>query len=1478
MLYQCLLLWRDLVEVRVELVRMGVMAPTAGRTYRGEGEEPAREAAECTVHAAGRAAPEAPRERVPGLKELSLVLYSSMKRHWLATGEVVSSLVEQTGKRREQHEEEGGGGGRGVAEGLERTLSRLQAGVKAVDVFVGGVGVAIASWSLDVLLEEQLQREAEAGGSSASGSALAPLPPALPVPEGGVDSAWASTVLARQLSNAALVETKVALHMLPPHKAPMSPGVFGVGAASDTGTAVVKAGALSVGVFGVFVRILRLFKKAGADLHGTLAALGAIDDDHAVMEASAVAAGFAECPTSRTLGARLTDEQLEASVLEMQKLFQPYVRAWITVRRRVVEQDTLARALREGLRTAMASLRPETNIMHSAVAGLLFQFSQYTIGELRALPALLSPEDVSRAGVLLLTWPVAALARRCTAAAMLCLSDDAHGSDRSVAHRSTSWLLARRDAAWLMADAVAASDRYGAAAGARGAAGIASAGTAGRLPFGSASEICGAALKELRAQDAATMLSPARQAQMELLGKAPWPAEPAAWHTSFSRFFQLSPLSEAQRTECEETLRRVVVLLNDAMYCHQAISQVLSALDNLRVAEPWTELEAVDMELQASASSGSGRPATLEEPQPDPSVAPVPASRDHAGVGRLQLELQESAACGGEAGRSALELLEHQRCIMRSPPPVATPPSPLPRRDVVDRGAAAGHASLVVDSASHGVDAAAAAEEQGMLNAAAKQLMEAMDEDDDETSAAGHEAAGVAPGQPEEDAAQPGAFPPSPWASPSGVPRAIARRTPGHRGTSTTEVDADARQVRIGPLPPAVARRAVAGAVAGAGAGGRASGLETHSRRESLTRGETPAEPVAAHDDHVDTPLGSAAALPASMLREEDGRARGPAMRARLSSSSEVRALRVRVAVQRAVDVPWLDARGFSKSDPYVSITLAPSHGELVDGTVMASQLTGVVENSASPVWNEKFVLTTALGQDPWVRLSVHDWDGDESQPDDFVGSVSLPLRPLLNHGAHAVTAWLRPDTSAPRTFGTVDAALPNRPHAPAKGRCDVVEGLGAEALEDALAIPATLAAATTAPASASASAAVSGSVGGVAPYCDPETDRSLPHEKRRASLAKAVSRLTFMVAVDTVPIRLAAMYTIGSGLRGSVRALAQHIIRGASQLLLAGIADVKAASPAAHARDKLAQACAEPVLAYVSDRFDAIAENAYAQLLGPLAEEVIAGMSGLAMRLLLPRVRHFSGAMATHEALAGRLAGSRTTRSWFGAVVGATASTVWLEAPQVVVLSHTLMSVLRFFSTDCFPLTKSRAMRAAEPLPAVMAWWFAAPSFLAARSGTLVIKAIAAHTSSQEARIGASGGMATPQLAVASASKAPSLSRSSVGGSSSRSAEEDADAVEADLKRWMATGMIGDESVASKGLQPLESAASTAATPHEQAQRAVDDFNVRGVSIGVLAGMLEYRVEKMKHAAAAQNLATLRRSRDAAISHVEAALVAAAV
>jgi len=1431
--YEMLVLWRKVQRSRNELIGMGVMVAGAGREYRdrGEGEaSPGRGDGGGTRKGSGAGSPagrgsdtpasgvltpsrpaDAPRhgtEALPGLGDLVDAVHASADAHWQAASELRSGPSVASSRS--------GVAGVRAAGLFASALSRLQAALRLSAAAAGPLGQAMANWSLNVAVEEEAEEaEHEEGledvvgmgpplsraatpasshpahwadegsalpsaGSSANSEAGREPGGRLAVPPRGVDSLWGQTLVARRLVTAAMVDVQVLLHSVPPLAAGASPEVFGIKREEASGRAIVDVGAVAVGVFGVFVRLLGLFRHAGADVSSLLQsqvaeAAAAVDGR---LAPSAAAAGLPESapgsPTAssrRSAGTGQSDEQVHEALLRMQRLFSPYVGEWISARRRVVEEDTLFRAQRETIRTGLAMVAPDAGLMHTVGAALLFRFCKFTIVELTALPALLGEDDVSRAGLYLLAWPIAALARRCTAASLLALSSDAHGKARSASHRSTAWLTARRDARWLMDDALR-TEAHRAPSRTRGAA---SAGLlADRSKLEAAHDIATAAASELRAQDARGRLAPARQRALALLEAAPWPTRPHQWHAHIAAFFALEPPAGTSREEAEEVFRRVLALLNDAMYCHKAVTQVLDALGTLRVAQPLHGLGRVDMRIDDGGSVASATSAA-DEPAPAAAAASGPHDTGRGGTGetgaaRTMLEQQALVIAGVDAAVAA-----GPSASVPSSPGVR---SPAPRATA---GAAAGSGPKARGSVSAPAAAAAPAAPSAGSAAAITSM-----------------AAAAAYTAIEQDGAAGGS---------AGSPSAAHQRA------------VTAPSVDVWEEVPA-------------------------SRRLAAPAPESPQ---------------AASAGPAS------GRAGSLTIRTRQALPSEVLAARVRVAVLRASNVPWMDNGGTSRSDPYACVTVAPSRSDLADKDTASTRFTRVVENSADPEWRERFVVVTPTSDDPWVRISVHDWDGDETLPDDFIGAVSVPLAALRGRGPHRFVAWLRPKAEDPAAFGSADVFTPSDAAAPdpaaAKRRADKVTGPSASRLE-----------ALTRP-------------GAKRPYEDPASGARLPSDASRAkALASCRARLSFVVSVDTVPVAEASTYRIGTGLRAAVLQMGRLLMRGVGSLLVTGLMEVKPSVPLDAAAAEAAPRCSDPVIAYLDDRIRTIAGASYPQLLPRLAEEVASGIAALAIALLLPGLDRLPPNLVPHAALAHELAGSRERRSWLGSLVGAKAATLWLSPPQVVVLSHTVLSVLRYLSEDDDPLPRQRVLDLAEPVPAVLAWWAASPDFLSARGATLMMRAIAANTPSEAPTIGAEGAIVAPtgprgRPSIASAAEAKAgakpkpaaagLSGSSTSGGAAASARAADEAEAEELDTWMREGLLGDDAA---------TATAPAAKPGPKdeetaAGEAVDGFMVRGIGLRAVHEMLRYRVECLKHAGAKRTLETVKQSRKAAVEMVARAL-----
>lgn len=101
--------------------------------------------------------------------------------------------------------------------------------------------------------------------------------------------------------------------------------------------------------------------------------------------------------------------------------------------------------------------------------------------------------------------------------------------------------------------------------------------------------------------------------------------------------------------------------------------------------------------------------------------------------------------------------------------------------------------------------------------------------------------------------------------------------------------------------------------------------------------------------------------------------------------------------VVRATDLPWMDFYGMARGDPYTITELGNSIEELrLKISEMSS--TRVIRSTSEPVWNERFQLV-ATGSSPVLRFHVWDWDGGEDDEDDFIGSATVRLQPLLGHG-----------------------------------------------------------------------------------------------------------------------------------------------------------------------------------------------------------------------------------------------------------------------------------------------------------------------------------------------------------------------------------------------------------------------------------------------------------------------------------------------
>jgi hypothetical protein len=1092
---------------------------------------------------------------------------------------------------------------------LSQSFERLQATLTCIDTLRGAIGAAIRQWT-------------------SSFDEPAPTSPASPqwtLPEEGVDQLWASTVAARTIVTAALVDVQVTMHTLRPQDARFMPEVFGMVQDEASGAVTVQSGALRQGVFAVFLCLLRLFRQAGADIANVLGT-GA---------AGAVASPGIACvvPQSRIFGCAIDNDALIVQLRTVHELFLPFVSVWIAARRQAIEEDTIERALREGIRTSLSPVDAEGELLHSVTAGLLFWLAKTTIAELRALPVLLQPETVSRAGLLLLTWPVAALAQKCVSPAVLALSSDAHGAKRSESSRSTSWLVARHHALWLMAKAL------GGTTAPSNTQGIAAIGMSHRVKRTPAQTVADETSKYLTSIDKAEGLSQARKAILTSLQACPWPEEPVGWHRLVSRFFALTP-PDKEDSEATEAMRRVVVLLNDAVYCNRSISSALEALDSLVMSDV----------------------AVVEEPLVDMSIPPAPAVAEP--------QTSSASSCSVDVTMEELG-----------------------RRDdgskaVEERSR---YHSLMVSMAKSSLDSVGKVLSWGIRGLWMGEAARVLEEIDNPVAPTSPTASSVAA---------------------SAVPE---------------------------PVAPTIEKVAV--------------------------------------------------------------------------STDRVHVLRMRIAVLSASNVPFLDAGGLSPSDPYACVSLAASKEDLRDFATCDARFTRVVEDSAHPQWNQRFELCAPDCAGAWVRVSVHDWDGDESKPDDFVGSISLPIAPLVGRGVHQFHAWLRPEAEKVSCWGDTDVLLPGE-----SPSLDQVRGEGAPDLIEQF---------------------------------SPSHIEAEALRKQREGLKGAKAQISFMALVDRIPLRTAAHQTVGRGLRSALSRLARMFSRGMGSLLLAGLGDVtKGKWPATKSEQMLLAArCTEPVIAYLDQRYQHISGWAYPQLLPRFAEELIRSVAATTLQLLLPDVHPVPSGLTDHWLTAQSVVGNRHMRSFWGSLIGSSKSTMWLQSEQILVLAHTFWSVIRYFTDDDYPLSAAQAMDAAQPVPTILAWWFSTDDFLTARAATLVIKALDSCTQSEAAVIAESGAIV---------STAPYV----------------ADSIRVDNEKafdWLTAESSSGDDVVPRGwrLDPL----SRATDATDQAKERIFGFAVRGMSVSVLEEMLRYRSESLRSRGAELALHTLRKSLGAAIDSVKKSL-----
>lgn len=153
------------------------------------------------------------------------------------------------------------------------------------------------------------------------------------------------------------------------------------------------------------------------------------------------------------------------------------------------------------------------------------------------------------------------------------------------------------------------------------------------------------------------------------------------------------------------------------------------------------------------------------------------------------------------------------------------------------------------------------------------------------------------------------------------------------------------------------------------------------------------------------------------------------ATRAERQVLRELELLSVDVNIQRGVNLAQMDR--WSASNVFVVAHVAASRREL-QALLTHHETTNTQrpESHASPILNHSFS-TAVPSNRAWLRLEAYDWDESSLQPnrfgvspdDDFIGSVTVPLRVLAGAGPHRFRAHVR-RPGGPQAWGVLDGLM----------------------------------------------------------------------------------------------------------------------------------------------------------------------------------------------------------------------------------------------------------------------------------------------------------------------------------------------------------------------------------------------------------------------------------------------------------------------
>lgn len=150
----------------------------------------------------------------------------------------------------------------------------------------------------------------------------------------------------------------------------------------------------------------------------------------------------------------------------------------------------------------------------------------------------------------------------------------------------------------------------------------------------------------------------------------------------------------------------------------------------------------------------------------------------------------------------------------------------------------------------------------------------------------------------------------------------------------------------------------------------------------------------------------------------QTGKAHPPAAHTSVAfhTSTQLPVWRASITVRWATSLPRLDMHGLGRSDPYVvmSIVSQQDHAAAaMDAHVGIPELTcrtTTLFNRVDAVWDETHVLvwpSDIQETEPELVLRCSVWDYDDDSPDDFIGTLAIPLASICDGAEYTVVAPL---------------------------------------------------------------------------------------------------------------------------------------------------------------------------------------------------------------------------------------------------------------------------------------------------------------------------------------------------------------------------------------------------------------------------------------------------------------------------------------